>query len=283
MPNIGLVLSGGFAKGAYQVGVLKAIKDFFKEEPIKYVSASSIGVLNAYSFMLDKLDIAEKMWNNLNFTGFNSFLNNCVRGTYITEAINEIVNGSGELQHYLYSACFNITKVKLDYINLKEVKQCDIKSYLQASVSMPIFSTAIEISGIKYVDGGFIDNIPVQPIMKYPFDYAIVVHFDNNYLFENDYFDSKLIKINFIDNKIVRDSLAFDKNSISYMINAGYEKSMSLFNMIFQKGLDNLDFIYEKIKFINDIRGENKFRLTGDIVINNINKALKKIIPCKIQ
>ena len=44
--NIGLVLSGGMAKGAYQVGALKAINELFPKGSIKYISASSIGVLN---------------------------------------------------------------------------------------------------------------------------------------------------------------------------------------------------------------------------------------------
>ena len=43
--NIGLVLAGGFAKGAYQIGALRAIREYFEPEDIEYVSASSIGII----------------------------------------------------------------------------------------------------------------------------------------------------------------------------------------------------------------------------------------------
>jgi len=281
MPNVGLVLSGGFAKGAYQVGVLKAVKEFFADGEIKYVSASSVGALNAYAFLQDKMDVAEDMWRNLDFGGFRAFTKNYVRGSHISDAIEKLADTTRP-QPFLYVTCFNTTKRKLNYINLKNVKTSEVKDYLRASVMLPMVSRAVVISGMKYIDGALVDNIPVRPIMKHPLDYAIVVHFDNdNYLFENDYFDSKLIKINFVGNSLIKNSLAFDKNSVSYMINSGYEEGISILNMIFKNGIDDLDYIYQKIGFLNGLRGKKKFRLTGDVVVNNINKVLKKIISSK--
>ena len=46
--HIGLVLSGGMGKGAYQIGALTAIDEFFNPSEFEYVSAASIGVLNMY-------------------------------------------------------------------------------------------------------------------------------------------------------------------------------------------------------------------------------------------
>ena len=66
--NIGLVLSGGMAKGAYQIGALKALNHFIPLEEIKYISCASIGVLNGYAYATESLDRAEKMWKNI----FNS-------------------------------------------------------------------------------------------------------------------------------------------------------------------------------------------------------------------
>lgn len=43
--HIGLVLSGGMGKGAYQIGALTAIDEFFNPSEFEYVSAASIGVL----------------------------------------------------------------------------------------------------------------------------------------------------------------------------------------------------------------------------------------------
>ena len=41
--NVGLVLSGGMAKGAYEVGALSAVSEFFTPNDIGYISAASIG------------------------------------------------------------------------------------------------------------------------------------------------------------------------------------------------------------------------------------------------
>jgi hypothetical protein len=57
---------------------------------------------------------------------------------------------------------------------------------------------------------------------------------------------------------------------------------MTLFDMILKRGADDLEYIYHKIKFLNDLRGRKKFRLTGDVVVNNVNKVLKKIVASKI-
>ncbi|MCL2634129.1 MAG: patatin-like phospholipase family protein [Oscillospiraceae bacterium] len=290
MPNVGIVLSGGFAKGAYQIGVLKAVEEYFGKgdnNSIKYVSASSVGVLNAYAFMQGRTDVAEKIWLSLKCNGYRSFVNLYKRGLFMDSIVNAVSADTRKPPPFLYAACFNVTKLKLNYINFKTVKPREVRDYLHASVRLPVFSKAVEIGGNKYFDGALVDNIPVRPIMKHPLDYAIVIHFDNaNYIFENDYFDSRLIKINFLGDSMVKNSLDFDRNSIAYMIKSGYEESKTLFDIIFSNGIDDLEYIYRKIEFLNGIRGRGgikpQSRLTGDVVVNNINKVLKKVIISKI-
>ena len=63
--NIGLVLSGGMAKGAFQIGALKALNSFIPLKEIKYVSCSSVGVLNGYSYITGNLDKGEKAWRTI--------------------------------------------------------------------------------------------------------------------------------------------------------------------------------------------------------------------------
>jgi len=286
MPNVGLVLSGGFAKGAYQIGVLKAIKEVFGEnldEHIKYISASSVGVLNAYAFAQNKVDVVEDMWRGLKFSGLRSFFSTAVRGPFVAETVKGIYKDSLSISTDLYVTCFNVKDGKLHYINLKDVEHEFEKDYLLASVAMPVLAHPVEITGGKYVDGALIDNIPVKPLMKHPFEYAIVVHFDNdNYVFENDFFDSRLIKINFLDDNLIKNSLAFNRDSIAHMIKMGYDVSTAMFDTVFKNGIHDVEYIYEKIRFFNEFRGKRKTRLTGDVVVNNINKAMKRLISYRI-
>lgn len=280
MANVGLVLSGGMAKGAYQIGALKAISEFFSEDSIKYISASSIGTLNAYAYATGKINVAENMWQNLKLEGIRTSFKTLVRKSYIFDAIDDFVSEDDSLENNLYTTCFNLSKAKLNYINLKEVEQSKMADYLKASVSVPAFSNPVDICGMKYIDGALVDNIPICPLIKYNLDYIIVVHFDNNsYTFENEYFDSKLIKINFLDDKIIKNSFSFDQNSISHMIDCGYEKSKSILEMVLKNGIDDVDYIYKSIKKLNTFRGDKSHRITGDVVVNNINKVLKKIVP----
>ena len=284
MANIGLVLSGGFAKGAYQVGVLRAFSEFINDSDNIYISAASVGTLNAYGFASNQSDLLADLWLNLNLDGIRSTFKKFARSPLILNIINALVAKEKSLQYCLYTTCLNVKKVKLDYINLKKVDPRNIRDYLKASVALPVFFDAVEISGCKYYDGAMIDNIPIAPLMKHNLDYIIVVYFDNDtYTFENDYFDNKIIKINFLDNKIVNNTFAFNRESVSNMINVGNEYSKTVLEMIFKNGTDDLNYIYKKIAVYNAMKKERKLRITGDVVLNNINKFMKKFISRQVK
>jgi predicted acylesterase/phospholipase RssA len=62
--NIGLVLTGGGAKGAYQVGCLKALRQAGYTN-FSAISGTSVGAMNAVLLAAGKLDAAEETWTNL--------------------------------------------------------------------------------------------------------------------------------------------------------------------------------------------------------------------------
>ena len=59
----GLVLGGGGAKGAYQIGVWKALNEL--EIEVGYVCGTSVGALNGAFFAQKEYDIAHQMWSEL--------------------------------------------------------------------------------------------------------------------------------------------------------------------------------------------------------------------------
>ena len=63
--KIGLVLGGGGGKGAYQVGVWKALREYKIEKYINHISATSIGSLNSLMFVSGNLDKAIDVWGNI--------------------------------------------------------------------------------------------------------------------------------------------------------------------------------------------------------------------------
>ncbi|MGD1105051.1 MAG: patatin-like phospholipase family protein, partial [Terriglobia bacterium] len=62
--NIGLVLTGGGAKGAYQVGCLKALRHAGYTS-FSAISGTSVGAMNAMLLAAGKLNVAEDAWTNL--------------------------------------------------------------------------------------------------------------------------------------------------------------------------------------------------------------------------
>ena len=63
--KIGLVLAGGGARGAYEIGVWKALRELGIDQYIKVVSGSSIGALNSMLFVQGDIDFAEKLWKSI--------------------------------------------------------------------------------------------------------------------------------------------------------------------------------------------------------------------------
>ncbi|MCM1381075.1 MAG: patatin-like phospholipase family protein [Muribaculaceae bacterium] len=62
MGKIGLVFGGGGSRGAYQIGMWKAMKDLGIDEDINMVSGTSVGALNAVLFALGDYQSAFNIW-----------------------------------------------------------------------------------------------------------------------------------------------------------------------------------------------------------------------------
>ena len=62
----GLVLDGGGARGAYQIGAWKALKEAGVK--ISAVAGTSVGALNGALICMDDLEKAEKIWSEMEFS-----------------------------------------------------------------------------------------------------------------------------------------------------------------------------------------------------------------------
>ncbi len=283
--NIGVVLSGGMAKGAYQLGALKALKEFIPLEDIKYVSGASVGVLNGYAFATDNLEKLDEVWDNL-CTEDNSrmFISTLLRSSLLQRTITNLYDENKPLKTYFYTSLLDSTNRNVVYKNLAHLDHSQIPPYLKASVAMPIYNRAVNINGISYYDGAVIDNIPVFPLLKHKLDYIICFYFDNVcYKFENPYFDNKVIKITFDPKSAVRQSLVFERNSIQQMIKAGYEKTHMVLSALLANGVDNYEYIYGAIERYNHKNRKNDdVRITGDVIVTNLNKITQKLTRKKI-
>ena len=246
--EIGLVLSGGMAKGAYQLGALKALGEYISYDNFKYISSSSVGVLNAYAFAANKLEKAEDMWKKVCNNDNRMFVSKILRSSFLQNAIESLYAPSDIISQFFYMTLFHMNNKEVVYKDLGKVAHNQIPRYLKASVAMPIYNRAVKIEDKKYFDGALIDNIPVYPFLKHKLDYIICIYFDDCcYKFENTFFDERIIKITFPIKNLLTDSVIFQQDTIHKMIETGYQTAYYLLKGVFANGISDLEYIYHFI------------------------------------
>lgn len=280
--NIGLVLSGGMAKGAYQVGALRAIAQFLPMDSLTHISCASVGVLNGFAFATNQLDRVEAMWYDLCSEGSRKIITQVLRSQLLQQDIQTLFENSDPLSSVFYCSLLDITNKNLIYRNLQPESRETLPLYLKASVAMPIYNRAVVIDGISYFDGAMVDNIPVSPLMEHELDYLICVYFDDTcYQFENAHFDNRIIKVAFPAKNMVRQSLIFRREGITDMIREGFDRTTGILSEVFAHGYEDLDAVYYAIKE----RGKHEthsLRITGDVLVTNLNKLTRRFAKRKI-
>ena len=119
--------------------------------------------------------------------------------------------------------------------------------------------------------------------MKHNIDYIICIYFDEySYIFENEYFDNKILKLTYSSGKCLADSLTFSTPEINRMINKGYAKTQRILKDVFANGIEDYEYVYRKIEERN--RNTNgRLRITGDTTVTNINKITQKLARRKVK
>lgn len=172
--KVGLALSGGGARGMAHLGVLKALEEFgIPVAAISGTSAGSIaGAFYCSGYKPDEiLEIITRTgflksvrpawaWTGLlSMDGFRSVMHQ-----YIPH------NSFEALKIPLTTAATEIRLGKVQYFNSGEL----IASVI-ASATIPALFNPIIMNGHTYVDGGIMDNLPVQPLVGHT-DFIIGSH-----------------------------------------------------------------------------------------------------------
>jgi NTE family protein len=164
-PKIGIALSGGGVKGFAHLGVLKALEEKGIEADIMAgVSAGAI----VGSFIAAGKKPAEVM-ELINESDFFDFAKLSLpdRGIFtldnMTENLEKLLNvkSFSELKIFFYIGVANIEKARMEYFN-----EGDLIKIIQASSSIPVLFSPVEINGDLYVDGGLFENLPVNPLIN---------------------------------------------------------------------------------------------------------------------
>lgn len=271
--NVGIVFSGGFAKGAYEIGFCRAILEYINKESIKAVSGASIGALNAYGFINNKLDYLCDIWKNLDFKSAKEFFVKQNKRDIVYEYIDELVNNEGLTNNNpCYINYIKVPNISLCYENVNNEDKEIQKSLLKASISVPTLYKPVFVKENFYVDGAVLDNTPITPLKNKNLDLIFVLRFDHSSeSYEKFNTDATVIEVVFEDDKKLKDYFNFNKHLTKKLIKDGYKQSKIVLNKVFECGND-LEYIKSVAKMVNKESEKNIIPRSGEEVVHKMNK-----------
>lgn len=206
--KVALVLGGGGAKGAAEVGIMKVLEE--EGIPVDIVVGTSIGALigglYAYGYDAHQLDSIMRApnWMNLltdrdpsqaqqpfsmeggtvRIFGIplwgsrregESMRLGLVRGHNIVDLLKHLAPQTDSIS--FDSLCVPFRAVAFDILTLKEVEldSGSLPLAMRASMSLPLFFNPVEIGTWQLIDGGVVNNLPVDVARRMGAKYVIAI------------------------------------------------------------------------------------------------------------
>ena len=172
----GLVLDGGGARGAYQIGAWKALHEAGVR--IRGIAGTSVGALNGALICMGDVDEAEHIWKEMTFSKVMDVDDDWMERLFQKEVpMRELLK---ELMLRLRDGGIDVTPLKdlihnvldedrirsagLD-LTLDEIPEGLLADFLLASACLLGFKNE-PLHGKTYLDGGVINNVPLNSLVK---------------------------------------------------------------------------------------------------------------------
>ena len=285
-PKIGLVLSGGGAKGFAHIGVLKVLEEAGVK--IDYIGGTSMGAviggLYASGYNASKID------SIFQATNFNELLNDFIprssKNFYekrndelyaLVLPFNKMKIGIPEALSkgmYNYNLLSRITrnvrhikdfnKLPIPFLcigtNIETGEQVllnkgNLAQAMIASSAFPSLFSPVEIDGKLLVDGGVINNYPIEEVRKLGADIIIGVDVQDDLLDRNQLKDATRILVQITNlqsiermKKNVKETDVYIKPDIKNYGVVSFDKGKE----IIRKGEEATFSVYEQIKLLVD-------------------------------
>lgn len=170
-PKVALVLGGGGAKGAATVGALKYVEA--SGVPIDFVVGTSIGsvVGGLYSVgyrsaQLDSMFRAQD-WVSM---GVGSLM-----GDSIVRVLRDMAGEDGHLDFDSLPIPFRCVAVDVNRMKEVVLKEGDLAQAMRASMAIPLVFKPVRRDGMRLVDGGVLNNLPVDVAKEWGADIVIAI------------------------------------------------------------------------------------------------------------
>ena len=173
-----LVLAGGGARGSYQVGVWRALMELDWHPQI--ITGTSVGGLNGAMFVLDLYETARDMWltirsrdvmelpeEDADLSALHQFLRSVVKAggmdvTPLEEIVERVLDEDALRASPIRFGLVTVEKrgLKPRELTLEDIPAGQVRDYLMASAACFPALRARQIDGVKFLDGGYSDNMP---------------------------------------------------------------------------------------------------------------------------
>lgn len=260
----GLVLEGGGAKGAYQIGAYKALEEL--GIAISGVAGTSIGAINGALIAQGDAAEAYELWYNISpskvFDVNEEYLHElrnleltAENMSYFFHKAKDVLNNRGFntalmrriLNENIIEKKLRNTKMDFGFITvsltdmkpleifLEDIPEGQIIDYLMASASLPVFRLD-KLDGKVYLDGAFYDNLPINLLLQRGYRDLIVIRTHGlGFIRKVNSQDANLI---YIDPwRDLGNILDFDQNTARKNLKLGYFDALRVF-----KGLKGREY-----------------------------------------
>lgn len=303
--NLALTLEGGGARGAYQIGAVKAL--YSEGYTFRAIVGTSIGAINAAYIVQGDLEKIYKMWQEMSFKDLLELDNEAMKKLfsakldintikYLSKKLGESIKNKGldvkkereilendidEEKIRNSNILFGLVTMCISDVNGKEMFACDIPKgkivdYIMASSNLPVFKRVV-IDDKKYLDGGAFDNCPVHMLEKKGFKNVIVIRAHKRLKIRG--YKGILKRGNITMHMIspidsMPSILNFDSDNLNNLLKLGYFDALK-----YLKGLDGYRYYFNNV---TDDEVENiLYNISIQDITNMLEKLNIKIVPEK--
>lgn len=257
MKPYGLILAGGGAKGAYQIGAWKAMRELGIE--FEAIAGTSIGAINGALIAQDDFERAVELWSNVEVAdGINieaelKDYENLFSFSNLPQIFREVIKNGGVdvtpakklVGDYVNEekvrasgiplgvVTFQLTNFKPVELFVDEMPQGQLVDYLMASARFPGLNKQGPDNG-QYLDGGIYDNAPIGILRKRGINRLVVVDISNmkGVGHKEDWSCADIIYIRPYDPKELGEPFEFDKPYTEKRIQMGYLDAKKAFGVL---------------------------------------------------
>ena len=180
----GLVLEGGGMRATYTIGVL----DVMMENNITFdgIIGVSAGAIHGISYKSSQpgrnIRYYKKYGSDKRFMSFrNMLLTGDMVGKefcynelpWVLDPIDNDTFMSDPTE--FYAVCANVETGETEYFKIDDLRDQVQMEYVRASASLPFVSRIVEVNGMKLLDGGMTDSIPLKKFQEMGYEKNVVV------------------------------------------------------------------------------------------------------------